>query len=110
MPEGLTAGTRSSPRRSSSSIPTPRRTRRWRKPEAMSTGSWGTESDRTTSPVSLQRVQQMAPRLARVEIMVGGIARRGRLADREGEPSRILERTHAATLKSMRSEHGRTSL
>ena len=51
MPEGLTAGTWSSPRRRSSSIPTPKRTRRCRKPEAMSTGSWGTESDSTTSPV-----------------------------------------------------------
>ena len=50
MPEGFTAGTWSRPRRRSSSMPTPRRTSKWRNPDAVSTGSWGTESDRTTSP------------------------------------------------------------
>src|ERR1700722_8751580 len=53
MPDGLMAGTRSNPRRSSSSIPTPRSTRRWRKPDAMSAGSWGTASESTTSPTRL---------------------------------------------------------
>ena len=41
-----------------------------------------------------ERVQQVVPRLTGVEILAGGIAGGGRLAHREGEPSRILERTH----------------
>ena len=44
-----------------------------------------------------ERVQQVVPRLTGFEILAGGIAGRGGLAHRKGEPGRVLERTHAWT-------------